>query len=86
MEKSGLKNCYDKGFFLHCNGIVFSESDKAQVKDIFSYSEGDIISIHKQDYKIYFHRIRGSKVSDGFDDGFYVNLKPFEEEGTLNRK
>ena len=42
-----------------------------------------MISIHKEDYRIYFHKIQRKNREV---DGFYVNLKPFEEEGSLNGK
>lgn len=54
-----------------------------QTKNIFKYTQGDVISIHKEDYRIYFHKIQRKNREV---DGFYVNLKPFEEEGSLNGK
>ena len=57
--------------------IVFFECNQA--KDIFSYTEGDIISLHKEEYRIYFHKIQDRRAVDGL----YVNLKPFDEEGAL---
>lgn len=36
MEKAKFDNCYQKGFFLHSNGIVFSETN--QTKNIFNYT------------------------------------------------
>ena len=36
LEKAKFDNCYKKGFFLHSNGIVFSET--TQSKNIFKYS------------------------------------------------
>lgn len=71
MERLGFDNCFKKGYFLYENGVL--ATSKPTTKNTFKYAKGDIISLHRKESLIYFYKIQGGKVVDGF----HITLNPF---------